>query len=105
MKKASTRSAFTMVEILIAIGILGLVIAAIYSSWTAILRASKVGMEAAVAAQRARIAVRTIEDSLASAECFQQSQKYYGFVDENGNETTLSFVARLVKYFTIWWHF
>ena len=93
------RSAFTMVEILIAIGILGLVIAAIYSSWTAILRASKVGMDAAAAAQRARIAVRTLEDSLASAESFQQGQRYYGFVAENGTEASLSFVARLAKSF------
>ena len=37
--------AFTLVEILISIGILGLVLVAIYSSWTAILRASKVGLE------------------------------------------------------------
>lgn len=88
-----------MVEILIAIGILGLVITAIYSSWTAILRASKVGMEAAATAQRARIAVRTLEDSLASAQCFQQGQRYYGFVAENGSEATLSFVARLAKSF------
>ena len=93
------RSGFTMVEILIAIGILGLVIAAVYSSWTAILRASKVGIEAAATAQRARIAVRTLEDSLASAQCFQQGVRYYGFLAENGTEASLSFVARLEKSF------
>jgi prepilin-type N-terminal cleavage/methylation domain-containing protein len=49
-------AAFTLVEILIALGILSMVLAAIYSSWTAILRASKVGLEAAAAVQRARIA-------------------------------------------------
>src|SRR5205814_2813945 len=45
---------FTLVEILVAIGILALVLAAIFSSWTAILRASKTGLDAAAAVQRSR---------------------------------------------------
>jgi len=90
---------FTLVEILIAIGLLGLVITAIYSSWTAILRASKVGTDAAQAAQRARITIRTLEDSLGSAQSFDLAQRYYGFIAENGNEATLSFVCRLAKSF------
>ena len=35
--------AFTLIEVLIAIGILALVMTAIYASWVAVLRASKVG--------------------------------------------------------------
>ncbi len=91
--------AFTLVEILVAMGILSLVLAAIYSSWTSILRASKVGTDAAAAVQRARMAARTIEESLGSTECFAQNQALYGFVAENGSEAYLSFVARLSKYF------
>jgi len=64
------RSAFTLVEIMIAICLLSLVLAAIYSSWTAILRASRTGLDAAATAQRARIAVRVLEDSLSSAQSF-----------------------------------
>lgn len=90
---------FTLVEILIAIGILSLVLAAIYSSWTAILRASKVGLNAAAAAQRARIATRTIEDSLLCIQSFTQNQPYYGFEAESGRDALLSFVARLPKSF------
>src|SRR5438128_1577215 len=56
-------AAFTLIEIMIAITILALVITAIYSSWTAILRASKAGLDAAASVQRARIAVRTLEDT------------------------------------------
>jgi type II secretion system protein J len=93
------QAGFTLVEILIAIGLLGLVIAAIYSSWTAILRASKVGTDAAQIAQRARITVRTLEDSLGSAQSFDIAQRYYGFVAENGNDAMLSFVCRLAKSF------
>jgi hypothetical protein len=84
---------------MIAIGIFSLVLAAIYSSWTAILRASKTGLEAAASAQRARITVRVLEDSLGSAQSFQQNLPYYAFLAENGSEATLSFVARLSKSF------
>src|SRR3954471_21257459 len=88
-------AAFTLVEILIAIGILSMVLAAIFSSWTAILRASKVGLDAAAAVQRARIVMRTLEDSLLCAQAFGgQNQRYYGFVAENGSEASLSFVSR-----------
>jgi hypothetical protein len=84
---------------MIAIGIFSMVLAAIYSSWTAILRASKTGLAAAASAQRARITVRVLEDSLASAQSFQQNLPYYAFVAENGSQAMLSFVARLSKSF------
>jgi len=87
--------AFTLVEILIAMGILSLVLAAIYSSWTAILRASKVGRDAAAAVQRARMAGRTIEECLGSTMLFSANQNYYSFRAENGDKASLSFVARL----------
>jgi type II secretory pathway pseudopilin PulG len=88
------------VEIMVAIGIFSMVLAAIYSSWTAILRASKTGLEAAASAQRARITVRVLEDSLGSAQSFQQNLSYYAFLTENGSDNaTLSFVARLSKSF------
>jgi len=93
-------AAFTLIEILIAIGIFSLVLAAIFSSWTAILRSSKVGLEAAAAVQRSRIVMRTIEDSLLCAQSFGgQNQRYYGFVAENGSEAALSFVSRLPESF------
>jgi len=91
--------AFTLVEILIAIGILSLVLAAIYSSWTAILRASKVGLDSAAAVQRARIAGRLIEESLGSVESFAANQRYYSFVAQNGDDAMLSFVSRLSPSF------
>jgi type II secretion system protein J len=88
-----------MLEVLIAISILSLIVAAIYSSWTAILRASKVGLESTARVQRARMVVRVLEDSLGSTLSFNQNQKYYSFVAENGSDATLSFVARLSKSF------
>ena len=96
---SNLRSAFTLVEIMIAIGIFSMVLAAIYSSWTAILRASKTGLEASASAQRARITIRVLEDSLGSAQSFQQNLPYYYFDARNGDEAALSFVARLSKSF------
>jgi len=97
--QASGARAFTLIEILIAIGIFTMVLAAIYSTWTAILRASKVGLEAAAAVQRARITGRTIEETLGSVQSFALNQAYYAFVAENGSEATLSFVSRLSPSF------
>jgi len=94
-----SRSAFTLVEIMIAIGIFSLVLASIYSSWTSILRASKTGLDVAASVQRSRIALRMIEDSLGSAQSFAINLQYYYFLAENGNEAALSFVARLDKSF------
>jgi hypothetical protein len=84
---------------MIAITIVALVITAIYSSWTAILRASKVGLEAAASVQRSRIVLRVLEDSLSSAQSFAMNQQHYSFVAENGDEASLTFVARLAKSF------
>lgn len=95
----SARAGFTLVEILVALGIFSLVLTAIYSSWTAILRASKVGTEAAAAVQRARMAGRTIEESLTSVQSYAQNIKLYAFLSENGNESSLSFVSRLSPSF------
>jgi prepilin-type N-terminal cleavage/methylation domain-containing protein len=91
--------AFTLVEIMVAIGIFAMVLAAIYSSWTAILRATKVGLNAAAATQRARITIRVLEDSLGSAQSYAANLPYYYFVAENGSEPMLSFVARLSQSF------
>ena len=84
---------------LIAIAIFSLVLVAIYSSWTAILRSAKSGQQAAATVQRLRICVRVLEDSLGSAMCFIQNHRYYGFVAENGSDPTLSFVAHLSRDF------
>jgi len=87
--------AFTLLEIMLALAIFSLVMAAVYSSWTLILRATRVGQEAAAQAQRRRVAVRTIESALMCVQSYQASQQYYSFVVQNGDEPLLSFTARL----------
>ena len=57
---------FTLNEIMVALFLLGMVVAAVYSSWIAIIRGAKIGLNAAAEVQRSRIAVRTLEDALTS---------------------------------------
>ena len=93
------RRAFTIIEIMVSMVILGLIVAAVYSSWMAVVRGSQTGLKAAAAVQRSRIAVRTLEDALWCARLFAADYQHYGFVAENGEDARLSFVARLPPSF------
>jgi len=95
LKNKSRQRAFTLIEVMLAIAIFSVVIAAIYSTWTLILRSSRVGQEAAAQAQRQRIAIRTIEDALTCIQSFQASMQYYSFCVTNGEQPSLCFTARL----------
>jgi len=92
---------FTLVEIMLAVAIFSIVIAAIYSTWTLIMRASHAGQETAAQVQRQRIVLWTIEDSLTCIQSFQASMKYYYYTNfaENANESELSFTSRLPEVF------
>lgn len=93
------KSGFTLIEILVAMAIFGLVIAAIYSTWILIIRGSKTGLEAAAQAQRERMAVRTVEEALFAVRSFAADLDHYTFVVDKGAESTLSFVAKLPTSF------
>src|ERR1039457_204351 len=87
--------AFTLIEIMVAVMVFSLVIAAIYSTWAMVMRATQVGQDTAAQAQRQRVVLRAIGDALMGVESFQASQKYYWFRLANGGEPYLSFVAHL----------
>jgi type II secretory pathway pseudopilin PulG len=98
--------AFTIIEVMLAIGIFMMIIMAIYSVWTGILKASKACRSAADSAQRARVAMRAVEDALTTAQMFtanmppQSQVPYYSFIaDMNGDFGSLSFVAHLPATF------
>lgn len=93
------RRAFTLIEIMVAIMVFMLVIAAIYSTWALVMRATQVGQDAAAQAQRQRIAMRTIEDGLMSIQSFQASLQYYSFILANGEDATLSFASRVPEVY------
>lgn len=93
--RESRSRGFTLIEILLAIAIFMVALAAIYSTWVLILRATQVGKEAAAQMQRQRIAVRVIEDSLTGIQSYQASPQYYSFNVENGDAPMLQFTARV----------
>jgi prepilin-type N-terminal cleavage/methylation domain-containing protein len=93
------RGAFTLIEIMVSIAIFALIVAAIYSTWVLILKSSQVGQSVAARAQRERIAVRTIEDSLTCIQSVQSSMQYYYFGVTNGDQPSLSFVSRVPDIF------
>lgn len=93
-------AAFTLLELLLATVIFGMVLTAIYATWSAILRTSRIGNEVATNAQRARLAARTIEDALLSAAMFQANLPLYTTaVDTSGEFAALSLVSRLPRSF------
>jgi prepilin-type N-terminal cleavage/methylation domain-containing protein len=96
------RRAFTLIEIMVAIAIFAIVLAALYSTWIFILRSMQVSEQAAAQVQRRRIAVETIEDALTCVQSFQASMKYYTFIVQGGqsdNQSELSFTARVPDVF------
>lgn len=91
---------FTLVEILIAMAILMVIISAVYSSWTAILRSTKVGLKAAEDVQRARMTMKCVEESLSSTVYFTENAAYYSFeTDTSTDFAYLSFVSHLPPSF------
>jgi hypothetical protein len=63
------------------------------------MRATRVAHAVAAQAQRQRVTLRTIEDSLMAVQSFQASPQYYSFIVANGDAPVLSFAARLPEVF------
>ena len=96
----SPTSAFTLVEIMLALAIFTGVVAAIYSCWNSLLRSSQVSLAAAEEAQRKRMAIRCLEDVLLSAQMFNQNARDYAFLaDTASDDPSLSLVAHLPESF------
>ena len=99
LKSKFPERAFTLIEIMVSIVIFSIVVAAIYSTWTVVIRSREVGQEAAAQVQRQRVAIHTIENALTCIQSFQASMQYYSFIVSNGDPAMLSFTARLPNTF------
>jgi prepilin-type N-terminal cleavage/methylation domain-containing protein len=96
----SSRTAFTMIEVLLAIAIFSGVLIAIYSCWSAVGRGARAGLGAAAEVQRSRIASRAVEESLLCAALYVENLQHYTFVaDTSGQYAYLSMVSRLPRSF------
>jgi general secretion pathway protein J len=90
---------FTIIEIMTAMMIFGMIVAAIFATWSAVAHGAVAGNKAAATAQRSRIALRTIEDALGSTRSYLADVDYYTFDADNGSEPYLSFVTKLSPSF------
>ena len=97
--RGNGRAGFTIIEIMTAMVIFGMIMATIFGCYTAIINGSQAGNRAAVTAQRSRVALRTIQEALGATRSFAADYQYYQFDAENGTEPYLSFVARLPDSF------
>lgn len=85
---------------MLAIGIFAMVLTAIYACWASILKGSHAGLKAAAEVQRARIAMRTIEDAFLTTETFYANMKYYlFFANTSGDMAEVSMACRLPATF------
>ena len=92
----SSRVGFTILELMLSIGIFALILTAIYSIWIAILKGTRAGQKAAAEVQRARVALRALEDTFNGTEYFSANFKRYAFLaDTSGDMASVSLVARL----------
>ena len=99
IRRRNSRSAFTLIEIMVALFLFAFVVAAVFSSWMAIAKGAKTGLNAAAEVQRSRVAIRVLEQALTSARSFASAPEYYTFDAENGDGASLSFVSRLSRSF------
>lgn len=98
--KARARLAFTLLEVMLAVAIFSLVMAAIYASWSAILRSTQAGLAAAAEVQRTRVTLRALDDSLGAAVMYADNWRHYWILaDTSGEFAGISFVARLPQSF------
>ena len=99
--KSVLKQAFTLLEIMIAMAIFSVVLIAIYSGWTGIVRGTSSGLAAAAAAQRSRVAMHTIEDALLTTQLSTENIRFYSFVADTSDPkfAWLSFTSRLPDTF------
>ena len=89
------RSAFTLLEIMLAVTILGLLVIAVSSTWSAGLRGWKRSSGLTETFQRQRIVMDSLTELLQSAVYFQGRNNLYAFITEHNPSggDSLSFVT------------
>jgi prepilin-type N-terminal cleavage/methylation domain-containing protein len=87
---------FTLIEVMVSIAIFMLVMGSVIACWKCVVNGKMIAEDAAAAAQRARIGIRTVEEALTTAEISTANIQYYAFLtDTTGQFASLSLAARL----------
>ena len=87
---------FTLVEAIVAVGILGMVSFMVFKSLLSVMGATKMGAEAADQVQRERVAIKTVEVGLRGMVYYEQNQDMYALEQiPDQDYPSFSFVARV----------
>ena len=96
LNQTQSRSAFSLVEVMTAVSLLGLLVGSLYSSWAAIARSTHSGKEAAANVQRERVALREVAESLGAAVLVADGEDRYQLIgDSLHGQSRLSLVQHL----------
>jgi prepilin-type N-terminal cleavage/methylation domain-containing protein len=88
-------SGFTLIEVMVAIAVFMLIMGSVFACWRCVVNGKIIAENAAAAAQRARIGMRTVEDALTTAEISKANIQYYAFLtDTSGQFASVSMAAR-----------
>lgn len=93
--------AFTLIEIMIALAIFSMITVGIYTSWNAIINASRIGLNAAAEAQRKRNAIEAIQSALFGTQMYTANLRHHYFLADTAipEASLLSFVSLLPESF------
>lgn len=94
------RAAFTLLELMVALLVFGLVLTSLYSTWVLVVRGNSAALKIAAEGQRARMTIRALEDALVAAEMFPQNGGLYQFVaDTSGAFAAISLAGPMSESF------
>jgi len=94
--EARDHAAFTLLEICIAITVFSFIMISVFGCWKCIISGKMIAQNAAAAAQRARIGIKTVVESLTCTELDNKNLQFYEFdTDTSSKFAALSLAARL----------
>jgi type II secretory pathway pseudopilin PulG len=89
-------AAFTLLEITVAIAVFGFVMISVVGCWRSIITGTRIAQEAAAAAQRSRVGMKTVVEALTCGELSAANGRYYSFLNDTSSKfAALSLAARL----------
>ena len=81
---------------MVSIAVFMLIMGSVIACWKCIVNGKIIAENAAAAAQRARVGIRTVEDALTTAQVTKPNAQFYFFMaDTSGKFASLSLAARL----------
>jgi prepilin-type N-terminal cleavage/methylation domain-containing protein len=100
VKARRATKAFTLIEVVIALTLFSLIMISVIACWKAIINGKITAEQAAAAAQRARVGIKTVEEALSCAEISAANIQFYSFLnDTSGKFASLSLASRLPSAF------